>query len=469
MEIFKDEKIKKLLKLIKEQIKDTCFENHVYVVGGLIRDSLLNMPLDNTDVDIVVNFPSGGIGFATFLCVKNDCFKGEANPVIFPTYGTAKLQLFNNEEFKDIKIECVETRKEQYHQESRNPSVVFGSIEEDAKRRDLTINALYYNISEEKLYDFNNSIYDLTNCIIRTPSDADVVFSDDPLRQLRVIRFSTKLGWGIEKNTWLGIIKNAYRIDVVSQERISEEISKILLCDKPSEGIRKMYHCGILNRVLKDVYDMNLAHESKNPMVTTFDHTMKVLDMVQPYLEDRLAALFHDVGRIITETRKDINPDKFSAEIAASDLKDMKFPNHIIKSVETAIANHRFFDRFSNGTIPSDKWIRRFINKVGDDIGVTLDLMNANNIYRTYGKKKGQVLEILNRMEELEDAEKIANVKLPIDGNEIMKQYNLKPSPLIGMLLDEIKDKYFENPNMTKEDAFQIVENRLKKKEQSAN
>lgn len=461
MEIFRDEKIKKLLKFIQDSIKGTHFEGKVYVVGGLIRDSLLGLPLKTADVDICVEMKNGGILFATYMAMKHRCYIEGTNPVIFDNYGTAKFELYKEEDFKNIEIECVQTRKEQYHKESRNPDVAYGTIEEDAKRRDLTINALYYNITTEKLHDYNNSLDDLRNGVIRTPSDPDIVFGDDPLRQLRVIRFSTRFGWDIEKNTWLGIIKNAPRISVVSQERITDEISKILLCEKPSMGIRKLYYCGLLHRVMPDIYDMTYAYESKNPMVTTFDHTMEVLDYVQPYLENRLAALFHDVGRIVTEKRKDINQDKFSAEVAESDLRSMKFPNYIIKGVEKAILYHRYFNVYVDGVLPPDKKIRKFLNLVGDDISPTVDLMNANNIHRTYDKKKRQVLDILNRIEELEDIDKATNVKLPINGADIMKEFKLKPSPLIGMLLEAVKEEYFENPNITKDEAFEIVEKKL--------
>lgn len=461
MEIFRDEKIKKLLKFIQDSIKGTHFEGKVYVVGGLIRDSLLGLPLKTADVDICVEMKNGGILFATYMAMKHRCYIEGTNPVIFDNYGTAKFELYKEEDFKNIEIECVQTRKEQYHKESRNPDVAYGTIEEDAKRRDLTINALYYNITTEKLHDYNNSLDDLRNGVIRTPSDPDIVFGDDPLRQLRVIRFSTRFGWDIEKNTWLGIIKNAPRISVVSQERITDEISKILLCEKPSVGIRKLYYCGLLHRVMPDIYDMTYAYESKNPMVTTFDHTMEVLDYVQPYLENRLAALFHDVGRIVTEKRKDINQDKFSAEVAESDLRSMKFPNYIIKGVEKAIIYHRYFNVYVDGVLPPDKKIRKFLNLVGDDISPTVDLMNANNIHRTYDKKKRQVLDILNRIEELEDIDKATNVKLPINGADIMKEFKLKPSPLIGMLLEAVKEEYFENPNITKDEAFEIVEKKL--------
>lgn len=455
-----DEKIKKLVKLIQESIKGTAFENHVFLVGGCVRDLLLKIPCK--DVDICVDIKNGGMLFASYMAMKHQCYVASTNPVVFETYGTAKFQLYKNEELKDIEIECVQTRKEQYHKESRNPDTVYGTIQEDAKRRDLTINSLYYNISTERVHDYNNGLDDLVNKVIKTPTDPDITFNDDPLRILRVIRFSTRFGWGIEKNTWLGMVKNAHRIKIISQERISDEISKILLCEKPSIGIRKMYYCGILHRVMPDIYDTTYAFESKNPMVSTFDHTMNVVDTVQPYLENRLAALFHDVGRIITCRRKDVNPDKFSAEVAADDLKAMKFPNYVIKTVETAIKFHRGFAPYADGVLPPDKKIRKFINLTGEDLGATVDLMNANNLHCTYGKKKRQVLDILNRIEEMEDAEKAANVKLPISGNDIIKEFKIKPSPTIGILLEAVKDAYFENPNMTKDEAFEIVENKLK-------
>ena len=455
-----DEKIKKLVKLIQESIKGTAFENHVFLVGGCVRDLLLKIPCK--DVDICVDIKNGGMLFANYMAMKHQCYVAGTNPVVFETYGTAKFQLYKNEELKDIEIECVQTRKEQYHKESRNPDTVYGTIQEDAKRRDLTINSLYYNISTEKVHDYNNGLDDLVNQVIKTPTDPDITFNDDPLRILRVIRFSTRFGWGIEKNTWLGMVKNAHRIKIISQERISDEISKILLCEKPSIGIRKMYYCGILHRVMPDIYDTTYAFESKNPMVSTFDHTMNVVDTVQPYLENRLAALFHDVGRIITGRRRDVNPDKFSAEVAADDLKAMKFPNYVIKTVETAIKFHRGFSAYADGVLPPDKKIRKFINLTGEDLGATVDLMNANNLHCTYGKKKRQVLDILNRIEEMEDAEKAANVKLPINGNDIMKEFKIKGGPNIGILLEAVKDAYFENPNMTKDEAFEIVENKLK-------
>jgi tRNA nucleotidyltransferase/poly(A) polymerase len=229
-----------------------------------------------------------------------------------------------------------------------------------------------------------------------------------------------------------------------------------------SVGVRKMLYCGILHRIMPDIYDLTNAYESRNPLVTTFDHTMNVLDEVQPFIENRLAALFHDVGRVVTDKDRTISPDEFSSDVAMADLKTMKFPNAIVSAVGTAIKNHRLFRIYADGVTPPDKKLRRFINMCGDDIGTTLDLMNANNLHQTYDKKKRQVLDILARMEELETLEESKNVKLPVDGKDIMAEFNLKSGPHIGKLMDKLKDAYFENPNITKEECFKLVEQEIK-------
>jgi tRNA nucleotidyltransferase/poly(A) polymerase len=456
-----DKKIIALVKHLRELIKGSNFENKVYLVGGCVRDMIMQKPIK--DIDMVVEMPNGGTTFATWLAIKDKSYKAGSNPVIFENYGTAKIQLLNSDEFSDIELECVQTRKEQYHKDSRNPDTCYGTIEEDAARRDLTINSLYYNISNEKLYDFNKKGYDdIKNKIIRTPSDPDIVFTDDPLRILRVIRFATRFGWEIEKNTWLGMIKNAYRISIISKERISDEITKILLTDKPSIGIRKMLYCGILHRVMQDIYDTKYALESKNPLVTTFDHTMEVLDEVQPIIEHRLAALFHDVGKLVTDKDRTISPNRFSSEVAAHDLKEMKFSNEVVTAVETAIKYHGYFSTYTDGFTPPDSKIRKFLNTVKENDAVTLDLIEANNCHVTFNKKKKQVFDILKRMEELEKSEEIRNIKLPITGSDIMNEFNVKSGPTIGYILDEIKEAYFENPKISKVDCFNIARNKLR-------
>jgi tRNA nucleotidyltransferase/poly(A) polymerase len=457
-----DKKVVAVIEKLKTLVKDTAFEGKTYLVGGCIRDMILGKPVK--DIDIVVEMPNGGVKLSNYITLKTKCFVEGKNPVIFETYGTSKFQILSDPEIASIELECVQTRKEQYHKESRNPETCYGTISEDAARRDLTINALYYNISTGKILDYNKGMgfKDINDKVIRTPSDPDIVFTDDPLRILRVIRFATRLGWGIEKNTWLGMIKNAYRINIITKERINDELGKILVTEKPSIGIRRLRDCGILHRILPDIYDEKYAFESKNPVVTTFDHTMDVLDEVQPILEHRLAALFHDVGKLVTDKDKTISPSKFSAELTHGDLKELKYSNNIIKSVCNAIQYHTYFSTYTDGFTPPDAKIRKFLNTTGEDDAITLDLMEANNMHVTFNKKKRQVYGILSRIEELEEEDKFKNIKLPIDGNDIIKEFNLKRGPKIGILLDAVKEAYFENPDMTKDECFEVVEVKLK-------
>ena len=451
MEIIKDERVKKIVEKLRNVIKLSKLEGRVFITGGCIRDSLLNLPIK--DVDVVTDIDGGGIMLANLLAAKERCYMMNTNPVIFPTYGTAKVCLFKDEDLRDIDIEFVDTRKCVY-----SPlKDCLGTLEEDSERRDLTINALYWNITTGKLYDYNGGIDDLQTQTLRCPSPY-LMYIEDPIKMMRTIRFSCEFGWGIEKETWLAMIRSAKWIKSVSQERVTLELSKILTSPNASVGIRKMLFCGLLQRVMPDIQELTTAYESRNPMVTAFDHTMKVLDEVQPLIENRLAALFHDIGSVVTDNyNRSVSKDMFSAEVAVSDLKEMKFSNAIVNAVEKAIRYHRVFTNYADGVMPPDKKIRKFISLVGEHIGTTIDLMNANNLHCTYGKKKRQALDILNRMEELDKIEEVKNVKLPVSGGDLMKELHIKGGPIIGKILERIKEAYFENPKITKEECLELA------------
>ena len=452
MEIIKDEKVIKIIEKIKEVIKLSRFNGHVYLVGGVVRDSLLGLPIKDVDV-VVEGVDGGGTMVASMLAAREKCFKLGKNPVIYPAYNTTKVCLTNDDDLKDIDIEFADARKRAY---AFNVDCT-GTLEEDSKRRDLTINALYYDITTGKLIDYNNSIADFTNKTLRCPSPY-TMFVEDPIKMLRVIRFSAELGWEIEKNTWLAMILNSSRLKDVVQEKISSEVSKILISPNPSFGVRKMFHSGVLKKVIPDVHDLISGYESRNPMVTAFDHTMQVLNTVQPILENRLAALFHDIGNVVTDSvNRAISIDMFSAEIAATDLKEMKFSNAVIDAVEKSIRYHRVFKNYADGVTPPDKKIRKFVSLCGEHVLVTMDLMHANNIHSTYGKKKRQALDILNRIEELDAIEEDKKIKLPVNGNDLIKELGIKKGPVIGILLNSIKDAYFENPNITREECLKIA------------
>lgn len=470
--IFQEDKIVKLVNIIREDIKNTAFMGKVYIVGGAVRDALLGKPVD--DIDIVVELSGGGISLASYLCAKHRCFTPQKNPLIFQTYGVASFCLSSEKEVADIEIQCVQTRKEKYDRQSRNPSTVFGSLKEDARRRDLTINALYYDISNDRVIDPNGmGIDDLNKKIIRTPTSPDIIFDDDPLRIMRVIRFATKLGWGIEKNTWFGIVKNVYRLPIVSQERISDELTKILLCKKPSLGVERLWRCGALEIIIPDIYSLTQVYESKivtkreglfktktektiYSKVTVFEHTMNVIDKVQPILSHRLAALFHDVAKIIKYDKdKTDEVNDFSSEVALADLKALKYPNKVINEATNAIRLHGRFDRYS-ANVPKDKHLRRFVDDCGEDLAIVVNLMHANDVCDPFNPKPNRVLDILKRIEQLID-EDANDFELPITGDDIITKFNIKGGPLVGKALSKVKDACYDNPRLTKEEAFEIA------------
>ena len=461
-----DAKYVRLIEKLRELVKGSVFEGKLYIVGGFVRDAILGNPIK--DVDLVVEAPDGGIGFATWATYNTNCFVATKNPCLFPNYGTAKFQFTNDPEVADIELECVQTRKEKYNKESRNPATAYGTIQEDAMRRDLTINALYYNISTDEICDFTNrGLHDIENHIIRTTGDADVIFEDDPLRILRVVRFSTRLGWPIEKNTWIGMITNSKRVGILTQERVTDEINKMLLCDNPGEAILKLDRCNVLHRIIPSMAESKHVYQDLRPKRTLFDHTLEVLDKTPKRLETRLAALFHDIGKITTYNKNFMFHQSIGADNAEEIMKLMKYSNATIAKVKMAIENHESFSSYMGNNVPRPAVIRKFISKFdGDDdaLEIALDLIHANNISQMYGKKIKQVPGIREKIKELDAKnESCKKIKLPIDGNAIMTEFNLKPTKLLGTLILQVKNAVIENPKLTKEEAFRVVENYLKK------
>lgn len=456
------------LKEIKKAIKGTKFENHVFLVGGAVRDSLLGKPMK--DIDLCIDMPNGGIEFAEWICKEYGCYKPNSNPCVFPKYGTAKFNLKSLHSLSDIEIECVQTRKEQYHEDSRKPETTFGTIEEDCLRRDLTINALYVNLSSDIVIDpCCLGLKDLKNCVIRTPSNPDIVFEDDPLRMLRVIRFATKLGWGIDKDAWVGIVQNCYRISIVSKERITDELGKILMCEKPSVGFVRLEKCGLLEKILPEVHNLVGVTQGYQHFGDVFEHTMSVIDKTSPVLAHRWASLLHDIGKpnvrtLIGNKIRFLSHDSVGENIAVELLKRMKFSNSDILKISTAVRNHMRF-KSSGNSCPSNKALRKLVADVGvDNLAIVLDVINADN--NSHAKQyclPDQVRLIIDKLESMKNGGKDElTIKIPINGKDIMQAFNLKQSPKIGVLLDAVKEFVIDNPNATKEDCLDFVSDKIK-------
>ena len=455
------------VKEIAKIIKGTRWENHCFLVGGAVRDLLMGKPIK--DIDIAVDLPNGGIEFAEWICKETDCYKSMSNPVVFTKFGTSKFNIRSIDKISKVDIECVQTRKEQYHDDSRKPETAYGTLKEDCLRRDLTINALYVNISNDEVLDPSGmGLEDLNNCILRTPSDPDIVFKDDALRQLRVIRFASRFGWGIERTTWIGIVKNAYRIKTISQERITDELNKILISPRPSYGIKQLFNCGLLNIVLPEVYNLIGCTQGHQHFGDVFEHTMATLEKTKPIVEHRVAALLHDIAK--PECKSTVNGvihffshEYRGATMATNILKRMKYSNLEIKSIVMAIKNHMRFKQSGNHC-PSNKSVRKFIADVGNDnLDIILDVINAdNNSHDELFNSPNQVELIMDKIKELQNSENTSDkLSLPINGKDIMEKFNLKSSPKIGEFLDLIKDRYLDNPEITREECFKLIEQKL--------
>jgi poly(A) polymerase len=390
------------------------------------------------------------------------------NPCVFENYGTAKFQILTDPELSGIEIECVQTRKEKYNKETRNPATAYGTIEEDAMRRDLTINALYYNISTDEICDYTNrGLDDIKNQVIRTTGKADLIFDDDPLRILRVVRFATRLGWKIEKDTWVGMIMNSKRIGILTQERVTDEINKMLLGDNPSEAMRMLDRCNVLHRIFPALTMSKHVYQDIRPIRTLYEHTLETLDKTPKVLETRLAAIFHDVGKLKTYDKGFMYHSQIGADMAEEVLKAMKYSNAVVNTVKKAIEYHEDFSSYFSGTVPRPAVIRKFVSKFegnDKDLEVALDLIHANNITQMYGKKVKLVPGIKQKIAELDKKQESGKkIVIPINGKDIMDHFGLKPGPTLGLIMDKVKSKVIEDPSVTKEELFKYVQEYITK------
>lgn len=296
-------------------------------------------------------------------------------------------------------------------------------------------------------------------------SKIDEIYRQDPIKILRTIRFSSQLDWGIEKNTWMSMIRNSYEVLKVPQSRITNELNKILITDKPSKAIIRMLCCNnLLDYVLPAISALQHIYQTKYPKETVLEHTLKVLDSVEPNIENRLAALFHDIGKILTYKKGYANHASEGATFVQKMMGYLKYPKPVIKDVVTAISLHEVFSMYKDKEIPSKKLLRKFRNYVGSNYNLTMDLIDANNKAQYYGKKLNQVMLIKEAIRTIEIKEKknLTTIKLPVNGNDIKDYFKIKSGPTVGKALKIVKDAYFENPDITKEQCFELISKNIK-------
>lgn len=442
MENFRKLVSDKLFKVIGSEAE--AMNTKAWVIGGFVRDFLIGRA--SKDIDVVVI--GDGIELAGRVAAR---LGSNVRVSIFKTYGTAMIHTPD-----DIEIEFVGARRESYHSDSRKPDVEPGNLEDDQNRRDFTINALAISLNKDDtgyLLDPFGGLDDLNLKILRTPLDPDITFSDDPLRMMRAVRFASQLGFYIHPDTFDAIGRNIHRLKIVSKERITDELNKILLSVKPSIGIDLMDQCGLLQLVLPEFVALKGAeYIDGRGHKDNYRHTLEVLDKAASASDDlwlRWAALLHDIAKPVTKKFDQKTGWTFhghevvGARMVTQIFKRLKLPlNEKMKFVEKLVALHlRPIALVEEGV--TDSAIRRLLFDAGDEIDQLMTLCGADITSRNPAKIKryqDNFELVTKRIAEVEESDKLRNWQPPVTGALIMKTFGIKPCRMVGDLKTIIRD-----------------------------
>lgn len=414
-----------------------------YVIGGFVRDKLLSRP--TKDIDVVCL--GDGIGLAHETAAM---FQPKPKVNFFKTFGTAQFR------HKGLEIEFVGARKESYTENSRKPSVRNGSLADDQNRRDFTINAMAVSLNEGdygRLIDPFEGLNDLKDKLIRTPLAPAKTFSDDPLRMMRAIRFATQLQFHIELNCFDSIKEQATRIQIISKERIADELNKILMTAKPSIGLDLLYRSGLLAYILPQLtalagteYRDNKGHKDN------LYHTFQVVDNIAPHTDNlwlRWAALLHDIGKAVTKKFEAGHGWTFhghelvSARMVPKIFAQLKLPHHEkMAFTQKIVSLHHRPVSLTKENI-TDSAVRRLLFDAGDDIDELMTLCEADITSKNKEKVKRYLAHfdlVRQRLIAVEEKDKIRNWQPPISGEEIMSAFGLPPSRIVGTIKTAIRE-----------------------------
>jgi poly(A) polymerase len=439
-----------------------------YVIGGYVRDLILGRL--SKDIDFLC--VGSGIKLAKHVA---GLIEGDVNLVVFKSFGTAMIR------FEDREIEFVGARKESYRRESRKPIVEDGTLEDDQKRRDFTINALAISLNKDnygELIDPFNGVNDLKSKMIRTPQDPNITFSDDPLRMMRAIRFASQLTFDIAPDTFDAITKNKSRIEIVSMERITDELNKIILSPVPSYGFKLLFYSGLLEIIFPELVALKGTETINNKShKDNFYHTLKVLDNVAESSKDlwlRWAAILHDIAKPLTK-RYDPKAgwtfhghEERGARMVPHIFRKFKLPmNEKMKYVQKLVRLHLRPISLVSDKI-TDTAVRRLLFETGDIVEDLMLLVRADITSRDTVKVQrflSNFDKVDKKFQEVEEKDKIRNFQPPVSGEDIMATFNIKPSKIVGDIKEEIREAILEGKIKNEfEDAYHFVINSGKKR-----
>lgn len=436
----------KIFDVIRESAKELDMET--YVVGGFVRDFLLQRD-HKKDIDFVT--VGSGIELAEKVHSK---LKNASKLTVFKRFGTANFK------WEGMELEFVGARRESYSEDSRKPFVEDGTLEDDQKRRDFTINALAVSLNENtygELIDPFDGVGDLEKKIIRTPLEPDVTYSDDPLRMMRAIRFAAQLNFEIEEKSFQSIVKNAGRIEIVSKERVMEEFQKIMMTEKPSVGLKLLDDAGLMSYILPELVALKGIEEIEGQThKDNFYHTLEVVDNISPHTENvwlRWAALLHDIGKAPTKRYNKKNGWTFhSHEFVGSKMvfklfKRLKLPlGNPVKYVQKIVLlSSRPISLIDENV--TDSALRRLLFEAGEDFEDLITLCKADITTKNEKKQKRfkenfSVVE--QKIKEVEERDRVRNFQPPVSGEEIMETFGIQPCKEVGLIKNAIKEAILE-------------------------
>ncbi len=428
----------------------------VYVVGGYVRDILLNRP--SVDIDFV----TVGSGIELAEKVAQSLGKG-AHLSVFATYGTAQVK------YHDLELEFVGARRESYRQDSRNPIVEDGTLQEDIARRDFTVNAMAINLNNETfghLVDLYNGVDDISAGVLRTPLDPDITFSDDPLRMMRAIRFASQLNFRIHQPTFEAIKRNAHRMEIITRERINDELGKIIRSPRPSVGLLLLDMAGILDMIMPELTALKgIETKEGRGHKDNFRHTLQVLDNVADRSDNewlRWAALLHDIGKPATKRYDQVlgwtfhNHNFIGEKMTSRMFRRMKLPlNEKMKYVEKLVGMHMRPQSVAENGV-TDSGVRRMITDAGDDLEDLMILAEADITSKNPEKVKrimSSFQALRERIEHINAADNWRTWHNPISGHEIMDYFKIPGSPILSQLKSAVKEAIFDGKIPNNHDA----------------